>query len=469
MGKNALAFAFYRHNRHSIAVLIGALETDGRFDDLDIRLLEPSQDVGPQGLGAQGLGAQNLGAQIEALAAEHERVVVAFSFTTFDVLEVFETLQGIREHLQERGIEHVTLIAGGPHVSGDWQHTLRMGFDFVVVGEGERSFPELLAALYDGRDAAHIQGVATCSDSRATYTGRSPQVENLDDVPPFAERFPIVSMIEITRGCPWGCRFCQATFLFGARLRHRSVANIVHWAEKSRRFDEKWDIRLLTPDALAYGSDGRHQRLDLLAEMLEGVNRVAGRERTYLGSFPSEVRPESVSREGIELLRDHVANDNIIIGAQSGSPRMLELSHRGHTVEDIYAAVQITLQAGLIANVDFIFGMPGETGEDQHLTRRVVSDLAQMGARIHSHAFMPLAGTPWGGEKPGRVDKQTSDLLYSLAGSHQQYGQWQLQQDVAKAVAGFRETLGGAAVGAAAVGGVVCEADSRTISAGVVA
>jgi len=219
MAKNALAFAFHRHNRHSIAVLIGALETDGRFDDLEIRLLKPRQDV----------GAQNLGAQIEALAAEHERVVVAFSFTTFHVLEVFETLQAIREHLEERGIEHVTLVAGGPHASGDWQNTLRMGFDFVVVGEGELSLPELLAALYDGRDAGQVQGVATCGESGATYTGRSERVENLDDVPPFAERFPLFSMIEITRGCPWGCRFCQATFLFGARLRHRSVANIVQW------------------------------------------------------------------------------------------------------------------------------------------------------------------------------------------------------------------------------------------------
>jgi len=200
--------------------------------------------------------------------------------------------------------------------------------------------------------------------------------------------------------------------------------------------------------------------------MLEGVNRVVGREHTYLGSFPSEVRPESVSREGIEMLRDHVANDNIIIGAQSGSLRMLELSHRGHTVEDIYSAVQVTLEAGLIANVDFIFGMPGETGEDRHLTRTVVSDLAGMGARIHSHAFMPLAGTPWAAEKPGRVDRQTRDLLYSLAGSHQQYGQWQLQQDVARAVAGFRETMGAAAMGAAAMGGAACEAAPEATSAG---
>jgi B12-binding domain/radical SAM domain protein len=425
MARHALAFAFNRQNRHTVSVLIGALEADGRFDDLAIHLLDPRAD---------------LGEQIETLAADHQVVVVGFSFTTFTVLEVYEAVRNIRRLLLARDIENVTLVAGGPHASGDYRQTLDMGFDVVVVGEGERSFPELLACLNDGKSIGHIKGVATCGPGGVSFTGRSPRVENLDEVPPFAEKFGLFSMIEITRGCPWACRFCQATFLFGARMRHRSVENIVLWAEKSRRFDEQWDIRLLTPDALAYGSDGRTQRLDLLAEMLQAVNSVVGKERTYLGSFPSEVRPESVTRDGIELLRDHVANDNIIIGAQSGSPRMLRLSHRGHTVEDIRRAVEITLSAGLVANVDFIFGMPGEQESDSYLTRRLIRELAAMGARIHSHAFMPLTGTPWAGEKPGRVDEQTLSLLQSLAGSHQQYGQWRRQQEVAQAVAEFRDS-----------------------------
>ncbi|MBC8450451.1 MAG: TIGR04013 family B12-binding domain/radical SAM domain-containing protein, partial [Chloroflexi bacterium] len=269
----------------------------------------------------------------------------------------------------------------------------------------------------------------------------SERVENLDDAPPFAERFGLFSMIEITRGCPWACKFCQATSLFGAHMRHRSVENIVQWAEASKRFDLQWDIRLVTPDALAYGSDGQNLRLDTLADMLKAVNAAVGKEHTYLGSFPSEVRPDSVSKEGIELIREHCANDNIIIGAQSGSQRMLDLSHRGHTVEDIARAVQITLDVGLIANVDFIFGMPGETGEDRERTRKVVQDLAARGARIHSHAFMPLAGTPWANEKPGQVDFQTRRLLYSLAGDQQQYGQWRKQQETARSIVRFRKSL----------------------------
>jgi radical SAM superfamily enzyme YgiQ (UPF0313 family) len=155
------------------------------------------------------------------------------------------------------------------------------------------------------------------------------------------------------------------------------------------------------------------------------------------------VRPEHFSQEAVELVCQYAANDNLVIGAQSGSQRMLDLSHRGHSVEDTYRAVQYTLDAGLSANVDFIFGMPGETEEDQALTRRVIEDLAAMGARIHSHAFMPLAGTPWTDFPPGDVDPETRDLLERLTGTGKQFGQWREQREAFKAMAKLRESNSG--------------------------
>jgi len=425
MTNNALAFVLEKYNKGSISVLIGTIETDGRFDDLEIHLLKPRL---------------NLSEQVEALAVSHEKVVVGFSFTTPNVLEVFDAVQLMRNHLESQRLGNVVLVAGGPHPSGDWRQTLKMGFDIVVIGEGERSFPELLASLYNGTDFRHIRGLACKRGSETLFTGRSERVENLDDYPPFAERFGLFSPIEITRGCPWACKFCQATFLLGGRMRHRSIENIVKWVEISSQRD-LWDIRFVTPDALAYGSDGKNPRPDILAEMLKAVNAVVGKEHTYLGSFPSEVRPDSVSKEAVELIRQYAANDNIIIGAQSGSQKMLDISHRGHTVEDIYQAVQITLEAGLIANVDFIFGMPGETKKDRELTIKVIEDLTTMGARVHSHTFMPLAGTPWANTPAGRVDKKTRKLLNSLAGKGQQYGQWRKQQEAARAIIRFRKAM----------------------------
>ena len=428
MADNALAFVFEHDNVQSISALIGAIEMDGRFDDLEIHLLKPWA---------------GLGEQVEALALRHDRVVVGFSFTTPRAVSVFDTVHRLRTRLQSRRLDNVTFVAGGPHPSGDWRQTLAFGFDVVVVGEGESTIKELLASVYDGLDVGHLRGVAYRSGSTVSFTGRAAWIEDLDVFPPFAERFNLFSSIEITRGCPWACRYCQASFLFGARMRHRSVQEVVRWAEVSRQHDRP-EIRFITPDAFAYGSDGTHLRLDLLADLLRGVNAVVGKEHTYLGSFPSEVRPDSVSREAVELIRRFAANDNILIGAQSGSQRMLDLVHRGHSVGDIYRAVRIALDAGFIVNVDFIFGMPGETAEDRDSTFKVIEDLAAMGARIHSHAFMPLAGTPWAGAPPGRLDERTCALLERLTGRGQHFGQWRRQQETATAIAVFRESNGGA-------------------------
>lgn len=419
----ALAFVFERQTKFSVSVLAGVVEADDRFEHIDMRLLRPSE---------------GLAERIGALCRDHDRVVVGYSFTTPQALQVLEAVQAVRATLTAPEAAKVTLVAGGPHPSGDWRQTLGMGFDVVVVGEGEHTFPQLLEALYGGADLSGIRGLAYEQDGEVAYTGRAEPVACLDDYPPFAEKFGLFSSIEITRGCPWACRFCQASSLFGPRMRHRSVEGIARWAEASARQD-LCEIRFVTPDSFAYGSDGRLLRLDLLAEMLRAVNEVVGREHTYLGSFPSEVRPETVSPEAVELVREHAANDNIIIGAQSGSQRMLDLSHRGHTVEDTYRAVQITLATGLVANVDFIFGMPGETSADREQTAKVIEDLASMGARIHSHAFVPLAGTAWAGARPGRVDRQTRDLLQRLTGSHQQYGQWRKQQEAGRSIVRFRE------------------------------
>ncbi len=427
MPSNALAFVFENHNRQSISALIGAVETDARFSDLEIRLFKP------------WLG---LCQQTESLAVRHGdgKVVVGFSFSTPKAPAVLDAVQQIRT--QSHHLDNVILVAGGPHPSGDWQQTLDMGFDVVVVGEGEKSFPELLAALYNDDSLENIKGLAYQTGPKPVFTGRSARVENLDDCPPFAEKFHLFSSIEITRGCPWACKYCQATFLFGGRMRHRSVENIVQWAAISKKH-ERPEIRFITPDAFAYGSDGKQLRLDALGEMLKGVNGVVGREHTYIGSFPSEVRPESVSGEALTLVREFAVNDNVLIGAQSGSQRMLDLSHRGNTVQDIYRAVRLTVEAGLTATVDFIFGMPGETEKDRKATRQVIRDLAAMGARIHSHTFMPLAGTPWANARPGKLDEKTRKLLEQLTGKGQHFGQWRKQQRVGRAIAGFRTQIAG--------------------------
>ena len=81
--------------------------------------------------------------------------------------------------------------------------------------------------------------------------------------------------------------------------------------------------------------------------------------RIFIGSFPSEIRPEYISRETLNIVLKYADNDNLVIDAQSISQRMLDLYRRGHNVEDILRGVRLALETGLKANVDFNLRLAG--------------------------------------------------------------------------------------------------------------
>jgi B12-binding domain/radical SAM domain protein len=188
-------------------------------------------------------------------------------------------------------------------------------------------------------------------------------------------------------------------------------------------------IRFISPDAFAYGSDGRGLALDKVAALLKGTRAILGEKgQIFFGTFPSEVRPDHVTRETIELTRRYATNKRLVIGAQSGSARMLKVIRRGHTVEDIYRAAELAAAYGFSADVDFIFGLPGETEKDAELTLKVIEDLVALGARIHAHTFMPLPQTPFAGEIPVPLSARTEKFLRTLCSRGRAFGQWEKQK-----------------------------------------
>ena len=168
---------------------------------------------------------------------------------------------------------------------------------------------------------------------------------------------------------------------------------------------------------------------------------VFGRDHVFFGSFPSEVRPESVTHEAMALVRRLAANDNIVMGAQAGADSALERLHRGHRFDEVLRAVDLVRGAGLLPIVDFIYGLPDETLDERRATHAAMETVAARGAIVHSHVFMPLPGTPLAKAAPGRIDPETRALLERLSGSGTQTGRWREQERTAQRVAAFREQI----------------------------
>lgn len=308
------------------------------------------------------------------------------------------------QYLQEIRDAPCTTILGGPHASACPGEMTDIA-DYVVVGEGEYILPSLLRALDEKLSLP--PGVAT----RNGYTPPDTCVR-LDAYPCFSR---MKGYIEISRGCPFGCTYCQTPRMCGTRMRHRGIEAITRFARRFR------DARFVTPNALAYGSDGINPRLEKVRALLSSLHHEG--QCIYFGTFPSEVRPEWVTQEALDLITTYCDNTRLHFGAQSGSNRILASLRRGHTVEHVIHAVELCREYGMTPVVDFIVGIPGENDEDQRMTARLVEWISSCGM-VHLHRFIPLPGTPLEGFFPRTLLPDVERLLGSLALSGRVTGSW---------------------------------------------
>ena len=421
MNKIAFIIYYHRQNFYSLNAIAGALETDEIFESITFYFLDSIDEL-----------MENL----EELVKSYDKVIVGISFFTSQFFETQDLVQKIKNKYDGMCV----LLAGGSHPTGDPSGTLKMGFDIVVVGEGEKTIIVLMQKISADEDLRDVKGIAYINeDNEYIYTGKRSFI-NLNNYPPFPVINTRYGAIEITRGCPYVCYFCQTPYILGAIPRHRSIENICKYVQElHNHYGDLTDVRFITPNAFSYGSkDGKSLNLEELENLLISIRNIIGASaRLYLGTFPSEVRPEHVIQDTLNLVLKYANNDNITIGAQSGSQKILDLCHRGHSVEDIFSAVELTAKNNLNINVDFIFGLPGEEDEDVIQTVELMKQISKQGARIHAHSFIPLPQTPFSKATPKKVNDLYKKETRNLISKGLAFGNWRTQEKLARKIANY--------------------------------
>ncbi len=402
-----LAFVAYYtpFNRHSLNAICAALEahvTEPNFEQHTVNSLDALME------------------KAASLLRLNRRILIGWSFHTADASARCKELNRFRLTHAAPDVLHV---AGGVHATALPESVLRAGFDYAVCGEGEATIIEIVLYLLREKPLTGINGLAFLDGQRVVINPR-PKMLEMDLYPSFPLGLDKPGPIEITRGCLYACYYCQTAYSYGKLFRHRSLNSVLENVERMLRIGGHY-IRFITPSALSYGAEDTTINPDAVELLLRSVRSVIGpRRELYFGTFPSEIRPEHITRESLSLLKKYVNNDNIIIGAQSGSDRILRLCNRGHTVQDVLRAVRLAHESGFRVNVDFIFGLPGETYEDALATVDCISRLADAGARIHGHLFTPLPGTPFHDKPAGHLWPDIKRHLDHLASRAALYGQW---------------------------------------------
>lgn len=296
------------------------------------------------------------------------------------------------------------ILAGGPHPSARPWQVYQWGADWVVVGEGE----EVCVEIAKGKIPSGVIRAAPV---------------NLSKFFPFPRHTELLSPIELTRGCIGGCRFCQVPYLFGKKYRHRSIEQVKEAISFAYKKGVR-DFRFISPNAFSYLSENFNPNLEALYEIFVYVKKLK-ETRLFLGSFPSEVRPESVNAEVIKLLKNFVSNKKIVVGVQTASERLQKYIGRFTPLEKIYSALDEIKRGGFQPIVDMIYGFPTETFEDREKNRIFIEKITkEFGAKIHLHYFMPLPGTPMEKEKPTPLDRETMKFLGKLTREGKADGSW---------------------------------------------
>jgi len=284
----------------------------------------------------------------------------------------------------------IITVMGGPHVSFDIEGTLNAypKIDMVVVGEGEQTIAELMAAEFKRAAFPGIRGIAYRDRGTIRVTERREFIDDLNTLPLPARRllplsryqalgFPI-SMIT-SRGCPYQCIFCQGRRMVGSRIRQRQTLSVV---------DEIEDI-------LSYGIDRINIADDLFVSDRQKVKDVCEeiQRRGLTFSWSAFARVNTVDRETLEIMKA-TGCDGISFGIESGNQEMLDRIKKKITLDQVRRAVGLCKDVGLLVHASFIAGLPGESPQTLQDSKAFAESLGRdYGVYYGYHLLAPFPGT----------------------------------------------------------------------------
>lgn len=301
-----------------------------------------------------------------------------------------------------------TVIVSSSDSSDRYEMYLQKGADFIIIGEAELTLLQLIKTIEKNEtNFSDIDGLAWLDKGLIKKTKKRNVMKDLDALP-----FPAWDLIDIrpyrrswmkhagyfsmnvatTRGCPFKCNWC-AKPIYGNRYNSRSPQNVVNeliMLKTKYRFDHIWfcdDIFGLQPGWVNAFADLIEK------ESLSFKFKMQGRVDLLL----KENNIKDLARAGCE---------NIWMGAESGSQKILDAMEKGTTVKQI-AAATILLKKNNIKPSFFIqFGYPGETKEDIEKTISMINSLLPY--QIGISVSYPLPGTRFYEKVKSELEEKTN-------------------------------------------------------------
>lgn len=337
--------------------------------------------------------------------------IVGITCSSLTYQRCIETAKAVKEVLPT-----CKVVVGGPHPSYMPDSMLQHPeIDYVVLGEGERAIVELATHIAKGEDdsaAATIPGIAYRHEGKMTKT--APRfISDLDQIPyPARHLLPMhlydrkieflsvrpVDTMNIIRGCPYNCAFCEIKKLWGQTCRAfsplRVVEEIDHLVNK-------------------YGSKGIYFVGDNFTIQKKRTVEICELIKKYRLDIEwvCDTRVDLISRELLKEMKDAGCR-TIWFGVESGSPRILRKINKDITLQQAVHAFKLCKEEGIQIACSFMLGIPGETAKDMKATLKFAKKLDPDWCQFNIFIAVPGSGLYEEIMRSGLYDRVEDFLVY---------------------------------------------------------
>ena len=297
------------------------------------------------------------------------------------------------------------VVLGGTHTSFLPEEGLEHA-DFVIRGEGEFAFQELVDAIQRGVGFEKILNLSYRQDGRVVSNPERPKIPNLD-VNPIPDYTLIsgwkpggVISVATSRGCPFSCTFCSVPGMYGHAFRTHSIDRVLQELTL-----HKGNLYTFFADDIFTANKKR------VKELLRGMI-----DRDLTPEWGAQVRTETVDDpELLQMMRD--ANCfNVYVGFESINPRTLKLFQKKQDLAKIERAIERFHAHKIRIHGMFVVG----SDEDDVETIDATADFA-LKHDIDSIQFMiltPIPGSPDWDHLYNRGEKYVISRNWSFYDGH---------------------------------------------------